>query len=271
MKVILTDHAIARFVERVAPGMTLDEAHAWLDAHAHDATPLPARTPRGQRQWYLPGPHGRDVVLVTKDDPGGVLAVVTVGWFEHETEPDPDDVPCPTVALVPPPAPSPRPVASGAPAKPKPAWTRPAWLPSMPADLAAPPGALRVGLDAEDQTLDLAAMTYDDMAAWLGYLNRCFSAYGAHRVTPPPLLVTARARIKAAAIVALDVIVKANRQAKAAAAAGLAPPRPRYTHDELVTALGEVMRERLGEETSAAIFTEAKIRLRADLERKVAE
>ena len=60
-------------------------------------------------------------------------------------------------------------------------------------------------------------------------------------------------------------------QALQALAAGLAPPRPRYTHDDLVAALGEVMRERLGEEASAAIFTEAKSRLRADLERKAAE
>lgn len=271
MKVILTDHAIARFVERVAPCMTLDEAQAWLDTHAHAATPLPARTPRGQRQWYLPGPHGRDAVLVTKDDPGGVLAVVTVGWFEHETEPDPDEVPRPTVALVPPPAPSPRPTVPSAPAKPKPAWTRPAWLPSMPADLVAPPGALRVGLDAEGQTLDLGALTYDDMAAWLGYLNKCFRAYAVRNLTVPQHLTAARARIKAAAVVALAARIKANEQAKKAVAAGLAPPRPRYTHDELVAALGEVMRERLGEEASAAIFTEAKSRLRADLERKAAE
>ena len=84
MRLIVTQHALARFVERVAPGMTLDEAQSWLDAHAHHATPLPARTRRGQRQWYLPTPYGRDAVLVTKPDPGGVLVVVTVGWFEHE-------------------------------------------------------------------------------------------------------------------------------------------------------------------------------------------
>lgn len=199
-----------------------------------------------------------------------MLVVVTAGWFEHEADPDPDEVPRPTVALVPPPVPTPAKPAS-TPAKPAPAWTRPAWLPTRPADLPAPPGALRVGLDAEDQTLDLTALTYDDLASWLGYLNRCFSAYAAHRVTVPPLLVTARARIKAAAIVALADRVKANAQAKKAAAAGLAPPRPRYTHDELVTALGEVMRERLGEDASAAIFAEAKRRLRADLEGKAAE
>jgi len=243
-----TQHAVARFVERVAPRMIIDNAQAWLEAHACAASPLPDRTPRGQRQWLLPGPADRDAVLVTKDDPGGVYVVVTIGWWEHETEADPDDLPRPAVA----------PPASSAPTAAPAAWVRPPWLPSRPAGLAAPPGTLRVGLDAKGQTLDLAALTYEDLTGWLGYLNACFRAYAARNLAPPAHLVAARGRIKALALVALAVRIKAKEQAKKAAADGLLPKRTRY---QLVHAVGEVLRERLGEEETAAIFTEAKRRV----------
>lgn len=272
MRLAITQHALARFVERVAPGVCLDEAQSWLETHAHHATPLPARTRRGQRQWYLPTPYGRDAVLVTKDDPGGVLVVVTAGWFEHETDPDPDEVPRPTVALVPSPVPTPaKPLPATAPTRPKPAWTRPAWLPPRPADLPAPPGALRVGLDAEDQTLALGLLSYDDLIGWQTYLKACFSAYTRRGLPVPAVAVEARRAVKEAAKQALDARIGA-REAATRAMVDSHGRRLRFDLDHLVVAVGEVLRERLGELESADIFSEAKARMvAAAAVRKAAE
>lgn len=284
MRLAITQHALLRFVERVAPGVCLDEAQSWLETHARHATPLPARTRRGQRQWYLPTPYGRDAVLVTKDDPGGVLVVVTAGWFEHETDPDPDEVPRPTVALVPPPVPTPRrkpmpppayrPAVTFSPAPPAPpssAWTRPAWLPPRPADLPAPPGALRVGLDAEDQTLALGLLSYDDLIGWQTYLKACFSAYTRRGLPVPAVAVEARRAVKEAAKQALDARIGA-REAATRAMVDSHGRRLRFDLDHLVVAVGEVLRERLGELESADIFSEAKARMvAAAATRKAAE
>lgn len=285
MRLAITDHALARFVERVAPGVCLDEAQSWLETHAHNATPLPARTRRGQRQWYLPTPYGRDAVLVTKDDPGGVLVVVTAGWFEHEADPDPDEVPRPTVALVEPPpyvplprrSPLPPPLPrlpvtrAPVPTKPAPAWTRPAWLPTRPVDLPTPPGALRVGLDAEDQTLALGLLSYDDLIGWQTYLKACFSAYTRRGLPVPAVAVEARRAVKEAAKQALDARIGA-REAATRATVDSHGRRLRFDLDHLVVAVGEVLRERLGELESADIFSEAKARMvAASAARKAAE
>ena len=122
--------------------------------------------------------------------------------------------------------------------------------------------AQKLGVDASGGNSEIRSrISAHVQAKGLRSLDRV--ATGAERAS--------RATAKAELTKLMSLTGASSRARAQAVAAGLAPPRPRYTHDELVAALGEVMRERLGEDASAAIFTEAKGRLRADLERKAAE
>lgn len=75
MNVIITHHAASRFQERHAPHFSLDVAKRTLAESFHRAGKLRCRTWAGTEQWRLDDPP---CTLVTKRDPGGVIAVVTV-------------------------------------------------------------------------------------------------------------------------------------------------------------------------------------------------
>ena len=66
MKIIITDHAISRLLQRYPSDMTYDAARELLeDAAQNRASPLRSRTVRGSAQWRLENP---DVVAVVELD-----------------------------------------------------------------------------------------------------------------------------------------------------------------------------------------------------------
>lgn len=66
MKIIITDHAITRLLQRAPSDMTYDAARELLeDAAQNRASPLRSRTVRGSAQWRLENP---DVVAVVELD-----------------------------------------------------------------------------------------------------------------------------------------------------------------------------------------------------------
>jgi hypothetical protein len=93
---ILTTHAIDRYVERVEPGVPAHEAEARLRLRLPYAHPTGARTDRGEAIWYLPGDP--PACLIVKPDGG----VVTVGGWDLDAPPPddraPPDAPSPEVA-----------------------------------------------------------------------------------------------------------------------------------------------------------------------------
>jgi hypothetical protein len=106
-KLAITDHAISRFIERHAQGLTFSAARELIQERAQHAQRLETRTVLGDMQWRITEP---DCILVVKRDsersraagrkhrnrPGtqgaGGLVVVTVlptvdqQWLEDETE-----------------------------------------------------------------------------------------------------------------------------------------------------------------------------------------
>lgn len=81
----VSDHAVERFVDRVACGrVSWCEVAAWVRAHAHEATPTGLRTIRDQPIYRLRHPWpGPDAALIVSTDPDGTRAVVTCGWWEE--------------------------------------------------------------------------------------------------------------------------------------------------------------------------------------------
>ncbi len=53
MTLILTPHAVDRFIGRCAPGLGSEEARALIQAALPAAAPLKEKTPQGHRQWRL--------------------------------------------------------------------------------------------------------------------------------------------------------------------------------------------------------------------------
>lgn len=76
----ITMHAAERYRERLAPGLSVPQAWAWLRDAAPRATALDQRTRAGQELYLVDG-----VVLVVKQDPRPrQRVVVTVGWWDAD-------------------------------------------------------------------------------------------------------------------------------------------------------------------------------------------
>lgn len=64
-KLAITDHAISRFIERHAPGLTFAAARDLIEERAQHAQRLETRTVVGDMQWRITDP---DCILVVKRD-----------------------------------------------------------------------------------------------------------------------------------------------------------------------------------------------------------
>jgi hypothetical protein len=80
---IITRHAVDRFVERHAPHLTAEQALRFLLQEAPRAAHLKAKTMLGHHQWQLEDP---DCVLVMKEDNRRMICV-TVLPEPEETDP----------------------------------------------------------------------------------------------------------------------------------------------------------------------------------------
>jgi hypothetical protein len=74
-KMAITEHAVERFVDRVAPEWGYVKARHYLEEHAEQATRLPDKTLLGQRQYEIADPP---CILVVKGEDEGTLVCVTV-------------------------------------------------------------------------------------------------------------------------------------------------------------------------------------------------
>lgn len=72
--VVITEHAVSRFVKRHAPQMSERAAKRHLERAAETAAHLKEKTILGQHQWQIEDPH---CILVMKQD-GRNLICVTV-------------------------------------------------------------------------------------------------------------------------------------------------------------------------------------------------
>jgi hypothetical protein len=88
--VIITDHAARRYIRRLAPGLSLPAARAFLARASLRATLLPQRTDAGHQLWRTEGARG--AVLVVKHDPDAGPVVVTVLSEGQTREADDDEV-----------------------------------------------------------------------------------------------------------------------------------------------------------------------------------
>lgn len=77
---IITDHAIRRYIKRHARHLSFAEAEGALRELAADAVPLKERSLNGQEQW-----KAGDLILVCKRDRGDVVCV-TVLPDQSETD-----------------------------------------------------------------------------------------------------------------------------------------------------------------------------------------
>jgi type IV secretory pathway VirB10-like protein len=87
-RILFSDHAVERFIERHAPEMSLEEARQHLENEGQRAVRLRERTILGQEQWELQNPK---CILVIKnsDDAGRVCKTVlpnrqTYGQFTED-------------------------------------------------------------------------------------------------------------------------------------------------------------------------------------------
>ena len=87
-----SDHAVERFIERFAQGMSVGQARAWLEQEGPQATRLRTRTALGQEQWELQNPK---CILVVKnsEDAGRMCKTILFskpenfgGFTEEEME-----------------------------------------------------------------------------------------------------------------------------------------------------------------------------------------
>jgi len=82
MELDFTQHAVERFIQRHAPGLSIAEARAHLEDRGHDATRLKQKTIKGQAQWQIDDPP---CILVVKYDTRIRRAVVVTVLAEPET------------------------------------------------------------------------------------------------------------------------------------------------------------------------------------------
>lgn len=88
-RVQITAHAADRYVKRVDPSLTQEEAMQLLENLAPTAAPLRERTIMGQEQWKIEHPF--PCVLVVKRDPGADSLPVVVTVFEGKASEKRDD------------------------------------------------------------------------------------------------------------------------------------------------------------------------------------
>lgn len=292
-------HAVDQFVKRVlgraaiGADLTQAEVATWLREHAHQATHTGEVTRKGNPVYRLAHPWpGPDAALIVKHDPGGVIAAVTCAWWEELDEldapaprlpkPAPEVMhrraPAPTMMAVPDRPLSAEEIRAGLaravrrgstpkaqPTKPKP-HPAPQSIDVQPS-LACPPGGTSLDFLRPGLTLDLAALPYEQMRAWVNWLGPTATELVNRGLTARHLAAVAlRKRLKA---MAHEVLMRA------------APPLPkvppervldRETYDRaLIAALGAVLREEMGEVESSRLFSMAKARARAEQETEAAE
>lgn len=87
MKVYCTQHAVERFRERWAKGLTYPHARRELMILATGATRLKERSVNGQEQWLVN--DGSGIILVMKRDPGqrGMICVTVLPDREVPADP----------------------------------------------------------------------------------------------------------------------------------------------------------------------------------------
>lgn len=281
-------YAVEQFCARVAPQVPLADAAAWLAEHAHEAINTGQRTPQGDRLYRLAHPwEGPDAVFVVKVDPDGTRAAVTCGWWDDAPvvddapavppprglQPRPDPAPLPPSPPLPPRgmptmmATPPRPLSQeeirkGLQARrpdppPAPPPRTGLDLCPLPEGLPCPPGEMQVPCLFPGATLDPAALTLPELERWQVYLGA---------------LGQAASKAKKSEAIRQSA-VNVRRELKQIAHARRMAPVDRRVYDlrdrlgregysvTLLRVLGEVTRERLGEEASEAIFNEAKARM----------
>lgn len=82
-KVVVTSHAVERYIERYEPELSYNEAHRKLKGKVHFGTPLKKRPIAGGHAWKIEKP---DAIAVVRRE-GPHLVVLTV------FPPDGDDIP----------------------------------------------------------------------------------------------------------------------------------------------------------------------------------
>lgn len=86
---VVTDHAVSRFVERIAPCTRFDEAKALLSTAVLGATPLRDRTNEGQYLWRVEDPA---MFFVTKRDDGQdvIVTILSPAQVSRDEQDDAD-------------------------------------------------------------------------------------------------------------------------------------------------------------------------------------
>ena len=88
MRFDFTDHAVARFIERHAPSMTISDARLLLAEAAPRAARLRTKTYGGQERWQLDEPR---CILVCKREEGLIVCVTILPPQDAELVTDPTD------------------------------------------------------------------------------------------------------------------------------------------------------------------------------------
>lgn len=290
----VSDHAVDQFVKRVLGRATLGadltqaEVAAWLREHAHQATHTGEVTRKGNPVYRLAHPWpGPDAALIVKHDPGGVIAAVTCAWWEELDEldapaprlpkPEPEVMhrraPAPAMMAVPDRPLSAEEIRAGLAravrkgSTPPKVQQRPGPVRvTLPPSLPCPPGGLSLDFLVPGLTLDIAALSYDDLRAWGKWLAATVGQFS-------PLSEQWRAK----ETVALRKRFKATAHEMLMRAAPPLPKVPpervldRESYDRaLIAALGAVLREEMGEVESSRLFSMAKVRARAEQETEAA-
>jgi len=83
--IVISDHAVERFVQRHAPEMSFNEAKSLLIRRSLDAVPLKQKTINGDNQWQISNP---DIVLVGKYVRGRVICKTILPEAEFKGIPE---------------------------------------------------------------------------------------------------------------------------------------------------------------------------------------
>jgi hypothetical protein len=135
----------------------------------------------------------------------------------------------------------------------------------VPPSLACPPGDTSLDFLRPGLTLDLAALSYEQMRAWVEWLGPTATELVNRGLTARHLAAVAlRKRLKA---MAHEMLMQAKPSLKV---------EPEHTTERascdraLIKALGAVLREEMGEVETARLFSMAKERAWAALSKEVA-
>ena len=77
-RIAISDHAASRYSVRVDPLLSPEQARAFLENHASEASILKQRTVLGDEQWLLKRSHPCVLVLKRDKGTGSIPVVVTV-------------------------------------------------------------------------------------------------------------------------------------------------------------------------------------------------